>query len=142
MPDSRGFTLIEVMIVIAIIAILASVALPSYNSYIQRSRIIEATNELSTMRVQLEQYYQDYKSYGSSATACGIGSATLDHFTITCDWGSGATNQSFLITATGKSGMSGFSFTINHENLRQTTAFPSASGLPKDCWITKPGDSC
>ena len=57
MPRSRGFTLIELMIAVAIVAILAAIAIPSYSEYIRRSRITEAISALSGMRVKMEQFF-------------------------------------------------------------------------------------
>jgi len=140
---TAGFTLIELLIAVAIVAILASIAIPSYTGYVQRSRISEANNELATLRMRLEQYYQDNRNYGSTAAACGVTAPSADAFDITCNNGGGS-NQTFLATATGKASrnMAGFTFTINHDNLRQTTAFPGASSLPRDCWVLRAGDSC
>lgn len=134
----------ELLVTVAIVGILAAIALPSYTAYVQRGKIVEATTQLSTSRVQLEQYYQDNKSYGSSAANCGnsIGTLTGTSFNFTCSWGTVGTNQGFLITATGTNSMSNFAFTVNQENAKETTAFPGASGLPKLCWIIRPGDSC
>ncbi|HTS84956.1 MAG TPA: prepilin-type N-terminal cleavage/methylation domain-containing protein, partial [Usitatibacter sp.] len=60
--QARGFTLIEVMIVVAIIAILAAIAVPSYQDYVTRGRIIEATGGLGDARNKMEQYFQDNRS--------------------------------------------------------------------------------
>src|SRR5688572_11704387 len=96
-PFSRfqGFTLMEVMITVAIVGFLASLAYPSYTQYVRRGKIVEALGELTTLRVKLEQYYQDNRNYGSSASACGVAMPSQPSFTFTCAWGAGATSQSF-----------------------------------------------
>jgi type IV pilus assembly protein PilE len=53
----QGFTLIEVMIVVAIIGILSAVAFPSYTAYVQRSHRAEAKNYLQSVAQRLEQNY-------------------------------------------------------------------------------------
>lgn len=139
-----GFTLIELMITVAIVAIIAAVGYPSYASYVQRSRVAEATGTLSVTRVRLEQYYQDNRNYGSTASGCGVAMPGGDYFTYSCSWGAGATSQSFVLTATGKAsaGMDGYAFTVDQDNTQQTTAFVGASNLPANCWLARPGDTC
>ena len=138
---NSGFTLIEILVTVAIVAILASVAWPSYTSYMQRSRITEATNALSTLRVQLEQYYQDNKDYGSTAAACGnnIGTASGQAFDLSCNWGATGDNQHYTVTARGKGIVNGFIYTIDQDNNR-TTTFPGRSA--QNCWLLKPGELC
>jgi len=58
-----GFTLIELMIVVAIIAILAMIALPSYNNYIKRAHIKAAQSDLVTLGLVLEGSYQRKLEY-------------------------------------------------------------------------------
>lgn len=139
-----GFTLIELMITVAIVAIIAAVAYPQYTGYVQRSRLAEATGLLSVTRVRLEQFYQDNRNYGSTATVCGVALPSGDFFTYTCSWGAGGTDQGFLLTATGKAsaGMSAFTYTVDHNNQQRTTAFDGASGLPVNCWMRRKGDTC
>ena len=82
----RGFTLIELMVTVAIAAILASVAIPMYRDYVIRSRIIDATSKLSDFRVRMEQYFMDNRTYANGAN-CGIADPkdTDDaSFTIAC----------------------------------------------------------
>ena len=85
----RGFTLIEVMIVVIIVGILAAIALPSYFQYIQRSKIIEATTGLSNFRTKMEQYFLDNRVYkDDSHDACNQFLASIQAqvhaFTLKC----------------------------------------------------------
>ena len=77
----RGFTLIEVMIVVAIVAILATVALPAYTDYLRRGQIPEAFTYLSDYRVKMEQYYQDQRMYGVGT--CANAASTWNGFSPT-----------------------------------------------------------
>ena len=72
MRRAAGFTLIEVMIVVAIVAILAAVAMPAYNEYVMRGRLSDAHAGLMTKRVELEQFFQDNRTYvGYDCTSNG-----------------------------------------------------------------------
>lgn len=143
---ARGFTLIEVMIVVAIIGILAGIAYPSYTDYVRRSRIAEATGELSALRVRLEQFYQDNRNYGSTAANCGIAMPNAGNgpFTFVCRQGATANNQSYILEAVGNAGgpMAGYTFTLDNNNTRSTTAFVGAAVLPAGCWLARRGDTC
>jgi type IV pilus assembly protein PilE len=136
-----GFTLIELMIAVAIVAIIASVAYPAYTENVQRSRLAGATSALSTTRVQLEQFFQDNRNYGSTSSACGVAMPTVAHFTLGCNHGSGGTSQGFLITATGTGSMTGYVYTVDHDNRQRTTAFPGGS-VPAECWLQRRGATC
>lgn len=144
---AAGFTLIELMIVVAIIAILAAIALPIYSNYITRSKLTEAQNWLSQLRVSMEQYYQDNRSYAGSAsgttTSCGVSmptSPTVKYFTFTCAL-NGTTG--YTITATGNAGTqtANFTYTIDNSNNRGTTSVNSDwYAVPQtNCWVTNKG---
>lgn len=139
-PTANGFTLIELMITVAIIGILAAVALPAYNDYVMRGRLVEATTALSDMRVRLEQYYQDNRNYGTSPT-CGITNPTGSFFTMTC---ATTTGQDFVATATGTTGgpTAGFTYTITQANVRATTAAQTGWGTSTTCWVVRRGGGC
>src|SRR5450830_478854 len=66
-----GFTLIELMITVAIVAILAAIALPAYNSYVTKSNLKSAEADLVALSLNLENYYQKQLVYPVS-TASGV----------------------------------------------------------------------
>lgn len=147
MKQEKGFTLIELMIVVAIIAILAAVAVPSYKDYVTRSKTVEATSRLSALRVTMEQFFQDNRSYVVGGN-CGIGAipnpGDSKYFTFACV----GTQVTYTITATGTGSMAGFSYTINDANLKTSafTGIPLATGwtapVPNTCWATNTGGKC
>lgn len=142
---STGFTLIEVMITVAIIGILAAVAIPAYTDYVTRSKIPEATSALASMRVRLEQFYQDNRNYGSDAANCGVAVPAAGNFTYACTEAATNNNQTYLITATGVAarGMNGFTYTIDQAGNRRTTTVPAGWGTgPIACWVVKKGGEC
>lgn len=148
----RGFSLIELMIAVAIVAILATIAYPSYTDYILRGRIPEATTGLGEARVKMEQYFQDNRTYvpgaavttGWTASTCGItGPQTAEsRFQYSC----AATATTFIVTAAATAGiMGGFSYTINEVNARSSTIgapAPSGWAATAACWVTKKGGVC
>jgi type IV pilus assembly protein PilE len=60
---SKGFTLVELMIVVAIVAILAAIAYPSYSAYVQRSRRAQAKADLTQIAQDLERQFTVQKTY-------------------------------------------------------------------------------
>lgn len=135
MRKQQGFTLVELMVTIAIVGILASVAVPSYSNYTIRGKLAEATSTLSDGRVKMEQFYQDNRTY-----AGGTCPAATANFTYAC---SNLAATTYTITATGTGNLSVFSYTIDQSNTKQTTALKSGWGsVPANCWITSAGGSC
>jgi type IV pilus assembly protein PilE len=61
-----GFTLMELMITVAIVGILAAIAYPSYKEYVYKSRRSEARAALTDMAARQEQYFQNYKQYADN----------------------------------------------------------------------------
>lgn len=133
-----GFTLIEVMIVVAIVGILAAIALPSYRDYVMRGKIPEATANLAAKRVQLEQFYQDNRTY-AGAPACNSDSTTSQYFTFVCD---AADASTYTLSATGSGSMAGFTYTLDETNAKATTSAPSGWSSNANCWSIRKDGSC
>jgi type IV pilus assembly protein PilE len=144
---AAGFTLIEVMITVAIVAIIAAVALPNYTDYVTRSKIVEAKTNLSDMRTRLEQYFLDNRSYPAACIAsaggpAGVGNiylpASAKFFTVAC----ALTATTYTVTATGTGGMAGFVYTIDQANTHATTGTGPWSKTSAVCWVSRKNGDC
>ena len=138
--STSGFTLIEVMIVVAIIAIISAVAIPGYQEYVMRGRLQEGLTGMSSKQVQLEMWFQDRRTYvGAGACANDTRNASFD---FSCNGTEAA--GAYTLTAVGKGTLTGFSFTVNEANTRVTVAVPAGWALPvpNNCWVSRKGGKC
>lgn len=137
----RGFTLIELMVVVAIVGILAAIALPAYRNYVVRSQITEGIAGLTTARADMERYFQDFRTY---QTVAGVGtspcaaSRVVGNFTISC---SAVDATSYTLQAVGAGNVAGFTYTVNQADVRTTTG-PGTGWTCNTRWITRKGDTC
>ncbi len=151
MLKNRGFTLIEVLIVVAIIGILSAIAVPAYTDYVQRGKLSEAHATLADLRVKMEQWFQDSRTYlNAGGTACGVAMPStaqgIKYFTFSC----AGTAATYTITAAGQTaqGLEGISFTVNESNVKTTTVTAgsamAAAGYTANasCWVIKKGGLC
>ncbi|CAI8811908.1 type IV pilus assembly protein PilE [Pseudomonas sp. IT-P253] len=125
----RGFTLIEIMIVIAIIGIVITIGYPSLIEYVNKGRRAEVVGLLSEQAQTLERFYSNKNVY-TGATGLSAGN---DYYTIT----STLTDQAFLLTAVRKAGAMATDkcgdFTLTNTGVRSMVN--ATAGLTtKDCW--------
>jgi type IV pilus assembly protein PilE len=140
MSRTTGFTLVELMIVVAVIAIIAAVALPAYNDYTLRGKVTEATSGLSELRLRAEKWYADNRAYNAAPGFNQVITGAR-YFAFACVTAA----NTFTCTATGNAaqGMSGFSYTVDQANAK-TSTFTGLSGWNNSttCWVTKKGETC
>jgi type IV pilus assembly protein PilE len=143
---AAGFTLVELMVAVAVLAIIASVAIPSYKSYVIRGKLTQAFGSLSSWAVGMQQVYQDDRSYTNGCGTTGAGAApsvNAGEFTYDCPTKSAT---AFTLRARGNSGTSvnGFTFTIDQGGARATSATPSGLGFPTStsCWVISSSGAC
>ena len=103
MKKNRGFTIIELMVVVAIVAILAAVAFPSYQNHLRKARRADAQSALMDIANREQQYLLDARSYATGSTALTslnmvLPSDVTTYYTVSI--AAGATTPSYVITAT------------------------------------------
>lgn len=76
MAKQSGFTLIELMIVVAIIAILAAVALPAYRDYVTRAQVAEGYSLATGAKVAIATYYGEYGQFPNTNPSAGMAQPT------------------------------------------------------------------
>lgn len=115
---TRGFTLIELMVVVAIIAILAAIALPAYADYALRSKIRVAQSDLMALSSNVENFRQRTLGYPASDTVAKKG------------W-----------QASGKSGNFTYSYATSSAGYQLKAVAGSAMGKASGCTLTLDADN-
>lgn len=139
--NARGFTLIELMVVVAIVGILASVAYPSFMSQVQKSRRSDAVAALSAFQQAQERWRANNPTYASHAEATALTTATPPglglsatsvggYYTLAV---SSNTGTGYTLTATGVTGTSQASDT-GCTPLTVTVVNGNATNTPTACW--------
>lgn len=136
--NSRGFTLIELMITVAIIGILSAVAYPSYTQYIVRANRSAAQSFMFSVANKQEQYMLDARSYASSVSALNLTqpSELSGKYVVTTTPANAATPPTYTVTATPQGNQAGKDTKCGTLTLTSAGA-KSQSGTAtavSDCW--------
>ncbi|MES2279815.1 MAG: pilin [Pseudomonadota bacterium] len=103
----KGFTLIELMIVVAIIGILAAVALPAYQDYTTRAKVSEVVLAASGARTAIAEYVAASGAFPGSSTAASIATQSSKYVSGIDYASSGASNGVVTVTAQGDNSITG-----------------------------------
>lgn len=136
MKHSKGFTLIELMIVLAIIGVLGAIAYPSYQNYTKKARRTDAKTALLKLADRQERHYLQYNTYGTTLAALGVTGTTSEegYYTLTVPTATAAT---FKVTATPVAGgpqaadSACTSFSISSTGARTSNAVANDTA---ECW--------
>lgn len=131
LKSRRGFTLIEVMIVVAIVAILAAIALPAYSEQVRKSRRQTAIAEMERLQLALEQWRANNPTYASGGSgAVGTYPAVVNpsNYTIAI---SGQGTAGYVLTATATSGTDQAKDRAQGSSCATMTMTRSATGMAK-----------
>jgi type IV pilus assembly protein PilE len=130
MRPQKGFSLIELMIVVAVIGILAAVAYPAYIDYVREARRVDAMNALLRVQLEQEKYRASSTAFGSLADLGLSSNMAGDFYDVSV---SSATQISYLATATAKAGTDQINdtdcltFVVDRDG-------PSYAFASADCW--------
>jgi type IV pilus assembly protein PilE len=141
--SGKGFTLIELMIVVAVIAILAAIAFPSYTEHVRKSRRVEAKNALLDLASRQERFLSTTSNYATTPDSLGYGvaaypidvlSGSAVYYRITVVATNDTTGSTFTATAarvgdqtSDKCG----SYTLTHLGVQGNTGNTAATA---ECW--------
>lgn len=132
---AKGFTLIEMMITVAIIGILTAIAVPQYRDYVTRARLADAFSALAAVQPAAEQFWSNNRTF----VAMDRLPTNSANFTYTLTT---ATVSAYTVTATGTGKVAGFAYTIDQTGTRATTASPTGWGTSASCWVDHKGGAC
>jgi prepilin-type N-terminal cleavage/methylation domain-containing protein len=137
-PNQKGFTMIELMVVVVIVGILAAIAIPLYGKYVKNARITEATGRLGEVVTASKAWAQENQdASGNPLWPSGAGgivdlsNTELYSYAITSGGGADASTTPLVLTATGLAGgkMAGVTIVMTIPDINSSSAAPVVTGL-------------
>ncbi|MFO7653335.1 MAG: prepilin-type N-terminal cleavage/methylation domain-containing protein [Candidatus Krumholzibacteriia bacterium] len=140
-PGRKGFTMIELMVVVIIVGVLAAIAIPVYGKYVKNARLSEGTGRMGEIITASKAWAQEHQNlagnplWPDAASLTGnvgiLDSTPTDNFTyaITSGGGADATVTPLEVTATGTNRMAGVTVVITVPNIHSTGSEPAVTGM-------------
>ena len=130
--NNKGFTLIELMIVVAIIGVLGAIGYPSYDSYMKKSRRSDAKVALQKMADRQERFYLQNNTYTTNAANVGGTGTEKNHYVLSID---SADVNAFALTATAVAGgPQANDTTTNNGDCTVIQLTAAGAKTPDPCW--------
>ena len=134
MKNNKGFSLIELMMVVVIVGILAAVALPTYQDYVIKARRADAFDGLMNLQSMQERYRASNSRYASTLSAVGYSGSTSYEGYYTLSIRSTSAVQ-YGVVATAVSGKSQVDDTgCTTMGILVSATYPRGTRRPTDCW--------
>jgi prepilin-type N-terminal cleavage/methylation domain-containing protein len=131
---SRGFTLVELSVVLAVALVTMAVALPGYSAQVRKSRAMPALMELSATGIRMEKAFQRNHQYGAGGK-CAVSEAEVEHFSMQCSLS--GDGRGYTLDAVGHGPMAGYHYRTDEKGHQQTISLPQAGDAataPLPCW--------